>query len=256
MSVDSFVRRSLKTAGLVPGLVNRRKVGDLVLLLYHQVGVDKGEISLTVDALERQLRTLSGEDRPMSLDDALADGERGGVVVTFDDGFRDFHENALPLLVRHNIPALLYLATSMVGRPDGVTWGQLQEATSTRLVSVGSHTHGHTDLSHASEAEADGEMRKSKELIEDNLGVPCRHFAFPWAVGSEAALRVADHYFESTALEAWRTNRRGRIDPHRLGRTPILRSDGHAFFRAKVRGMLDSEAAFYRVLGRGPWRFK
>ena len=84
-------------------------------------------------------------------------------------------------------------------------------------------------------------MRRSKELIEDRLGTACRHFAYPWGVGSPAADAVARRLFDTAAIDGWRTNRWGAIDPHRLGRTPILRSDGTVFFRVKVRGMLDSE---------------
>jgi hypothetical protein len=58
--------------------------------------------------------------------------------------------------------------------------------------------------------------------------------------------------FDSAALR-WATNRAGRIDRYRLGRTPVLRSDGPLLFRAKVRGLLDGEALFYRLTGRGPW---
>ena len=64
--------------------------------------------------------------------------------------------------------------------------------------------------------------------------------------------RAARRLFRSAALDAWRTNRAGRIDPYRLGRVPILRSDGRFFFRRKVRGELDSRL-LYRALGRGPW---
>jgi hypothetical protein len=96
-------------------------------------------------------------------------------------------------------------------------------------------------------------MQRSKELIEERLGTACEHFAYPWAVGSAAADRAARRLFRSAALDAWRTNRAGRTDPYRLGRVPILRSDGRFFFRRKVRGELDSEALLYRALGRGPW---
>jgi hypothetical protein len=96
-------------------------------------------------------------------------------------------------------------------------------------------------------------MRRSKDLIEERLGTACTHFAYPWAVGSPAADRVARRLFRTAALDAWRTNRAGRIDPHRLGRVPILRSDGRFFFRRKVKGELDSESLLYRALGRGPW---
>ena len=96
-------------------------------------------------------------------------------------------------------------------------------------------------------------MRRSKELIEDRLGVDCQHFAYPWAVGGGPADRVARRLFRTAALDAWRTNRAGRIDPYRIGRVPTVQSDGRFFFRRKVRGELDSEAWLYRALGRGPW---
>jgi hypothetical protein len=109
------------------------------------------------------------------------------------------------------------------------------------------------NLSRATVEAADSEMRRSKQLIEDHVQAPCRHFAYPWGVASAGADRAARRHFDTAALDGWKTNRRGRIDPHRLGRTPILRSDGRLFFRAKVGGVLDSEALVYRALGRGPW---
>jgi peptidoglycan/xylan/chitin deacetylase (PgdA/CDA1 family) len=247
-------RTAVKAAALPWGLLRGRQPGDLVILLWHRVGAGGREIDVPADRFEEQMAILAETGEVRSLDEALRDGT-GGVVVTFDDGFRDFHERALPVLIRHRIPAVLYLATGLVdGGPDALSWTQLEEASATGLVTVGGHTHGHTDLSGASGEVAEEEMRRCKELIEDRLGVACRHFAYPWAVGSSAADRVARELFDSAALDAWRTNRRGRIDPHRLGRTPVLRGDGPRFFGAKVRGMLDGEAVAFRVLRRGPWR--
>jgi len=258
MTAATMSRRAIKSVGLLPGLATPRRRGDIVLLLYHRIGVEDGEIGLPARAFERQMRTLADDDRPLSLDRAIDGDDRGGVVVTVDDGYADFYENALPILVRTRVPAILYLATGLVrnngGPADRLSWAQLAEAVATGLVTIGSHTHNHADLSRADEREAEVEMRRSKELIEDHLGTPCQHFAFPWAVASDAARRASASLFRSSALPAWRTNRRGRIDRQSLGRTPVLRSDGHVFFRAKVRGMLDGEAFFYRIARRGPWR--
>jgi O-antigen ligase len=248
------VRALVKAAALPWGLASRRRPGDVVILLYHRVGAGEREIDVPTDVFDEQVAMLAQSGEVRSLEQALLD-ERGGVVVTFDDGFRDFHEHVVPTLVRHRVPAMLYLATGLIdGSPEALTWSQLEEVVSTGLVEVGGHTHGHTDLSRADEGAADVEMRRCRDLIEDRLGRPCRHFAYPWAVGSPAADRVARRMFDSAALDAWRTNRRGRIDRHRLGRTPVLRGDGSLFFRAKARGMLDSERIAYRVLHRGPWR--
>ena len=248
------VRTAVKAWALPWGILRRRRPGDLVILLYHRVGAGGREIDVPAGRFEEQMAILAEAGEVRSLDEALRDGT-GGVVVTFDDGFRDFHERALPALVRHRIPAVLYLATGLVdGGPDALSWTQLEEASATGLVTVGGHTHGHTDLSRASGEAAEEEMRRCKDLIEDRLGAACRHFAYPWAVGSSAADRVARELFDSAALDAWRTNRRGRIDPHRLGRTPVLRGDGPRFFGPKARGMLDAEGMAYRILRRGPWR--
>ena len=263
---SSLARKAVKAAMLPGGIVTRRRAGDVVILLYHRVGGRGGEIDLPAGVFERQLAILAERERVVTLDQALS-GDGGGVVVTVDDGYRDFRDTVLPLLARYRIPAVLYLATGLVAgerasgaRPHGapelgeeLTWPMLAEAVASGLVTVGAHTHGHTDLSKASEQVCQDEMARSKELIEDRLGVACRHFAYPWAVASPTADRVARRLFDSAALDAWRTNRAGAIDPWRLGRVPILASDGLAFFRAKVQGRLDGEALAYRLLGRGPW---
>lgn len=253
------VRKGVKAAVILPGIFSRRRPGDLVILLYHRVGAGDREIDLSAESFARQIAELTERDRVLSLPKALSDGGSGGVVITFDDGYRDFHEHVLPVLVRHQVPATLYLATGLVDGegpecPDAMTWTQLQEAMDTGLVTIGAHTHNHVNVSRLTESEAEVEMQRPKELIEDRLGVPCQHFAYPFAVASPQADRAARRLFRSAAMDAWRTNRRERIDPYRLGRTPILRSDGRLFFRAKVHGWLDAEALAYRVLGRGPWR--
>jgi peptidoglycan/xylan/chitin deacetylase (PgdA/CDA1 family) len=76
---------------------------------------------------------------------------------------------------------------------------------SSGFVTVGSHTHSHISLSSAPERETEDEIRRSKELMEDRLGAPCRHFAYPFAVGSAGADRAARRLFDTAAVDAWRT---------------------------------------------------
>jgi peptidoglycan/xylan/chitin deacetylase (PgdA/CDA1 family) len=258
-----LARKAAKATALMGGILTRRRRGDVVFLLYHRVGDRGGEIELPQAMFEEQMAHLAEREPVLTLHQAVSNGHQGGVVVSFDDGYIDFHHQVLPILEKYRVPTVLYLATGLVAeeresndhRGDAITWSQLGETVATGLVTVGAHTHSHADLSRANERTSEDEMLRSKNLIEDRLGVACRHFAYPFAVGSEAADRVARRLFDTAALTAWKTNRPGRTDPYRLGRTPVLRSDGHVFFRAKVRGLLDGEALFYRALGRGPWRF-
>jgi hypothetical protein len=254
----SAVARKVAKLGVTPlGMLGRRRPRDVLILGYHRVGVGDAEIDMPVRTFARQLDLLSAEGEVRSLDDALDDG--GAIVITFDDGTRDFYERVLPMLVERRLPVLLYLATAMTEDPEplglgpGLTWSMIEEAVASGFVTIGSHTHRHANLARLDSREADEEMRRSKELIEDRLSLPCRHFAYPWGVASHDADQVARRLFDTAALDGWRTNRWGQIDPHRLGRTPILKSDGVAFFRLKAKGMLDGERHLYRAFGRGPW---
>ncbi|HEX5938641.1 MAG TPA: glycosyltransferase [Actinomycetota bacterium] len=260
-SIDSVVRIGVKAAALPMGFAHRRRAGDVVILCYHRVGAGGREIDVPRGRFADHLAALADMGNVVPLDAAMSDGV-GGVVLTFDDGFRDFHEHVLPQLERFGLPAVLYLATGFVGAGDprssvapeeALTWTMLEEAVATGLVTVGSHTHSHVDLSLATEGEAEDEMRRSREMIEDRLDRPCEHFAYPWGKASPAAERVARRTFATAAIGGWQTNEAGQIDPHRLGRTPVLRSDAGIFFRAKARGRLEGEGLAYRVLRRGPW---
>ena len=177
MAVTGLARKASKAAVLPLGVGTRRRAGDSVILLYHRVGASDREIDIPVETFTRQLRMLVDEGSVITLADA-AGGRSGGVVLTFDDGFADFHRTVVPLLVRFGLPATLYLATGLVqgeshAPPNGeaLTWSQLQEAVATGLVNVGSHTHSHADLSHAPADVIEDEMRRSKDLIEQRLGV-------------------------------------------------------------------------------------
>ena len=257
--LTDVARKAIKTAVLPAGPFVRRRAGDLVVLLYHRIADHGREIDLPASVFDRQLATLASSDRVVTLDDGLARlaaRSPGGVVVSFDDGTADFYEEALPLLTRYRLPAILYLATgAVVEASDGcaIGWAQLRDAVNTGFVSIGAHTHSHADLSRATEEEARREMERSKAMIEDRLGVACRHFAYPWGVASPGADRAARSIFDSAAL-GWGTNRSGRTDFHRLDRTPVLRNDTALFFRAKTKGLLDGEAVAYRAMRRGPWR--
>jgi peptidoglycan/xylan/chitin deacetylase (PgdA/CDA1 family) len=251
--VGSLERKTVRAASIPLGFAARRRRGDVLILCYHRVGVGDRAVDVSLPAFRRQLDLLARTGLVRSLDDALASPE-GGVVITIDDGYRDFTDHVLPLLVDRGLPALLYLATGLVASADGagassdsLTWPMLRQAAATGLVTFGSHTHGHVDLSERSTADAETEMRTSRELIEDRLGVPCRHFAYPWGRASQAAEQPARALFDTAALVGWTVNRRGEVDPHRLGRIPVQRSDGSMFFRAKTLGLLHAETPAYRA---------
>ncbi len=243
--------------------VARPPAPGVVVLAYHRVGGGtKLELDVPTDVFADQMSYLDRTQAAETLDNcvtALADSSGPtAVAVTFDDGTADFVDNALPALVANRIPATYYIATQFVEeqRPfpdDGlpITWAGLEEALSTGLVSIGSHTHSHAVLDKLSPSAVDDELQRSKGLIEDKLGVTPHHFAYPKGVfgGTLNEAQVARHH-RSAALANSGVNRYGATNPMRLDRTPIQQSDHMSFFRKKTDGGLRLEGQMRTLLNR------
>ncbi|MEM7582209.1 MAG: trifunctional glycosyltransferase/class I SAM-dependent methyltransferase/polysaccharide deacetylase [Acidobacteriota bacterium] len=177
-------------------------VGDrLPILMYHRVA-DEGSEALapyrvTVSAFEEQLRYLRDHGyRSIDLADwyqfVVFGGAlpRGAVLITFDDGYRDFQDNAWPLLEQYGFSATVFLVAEKIGATNdwdaeyGETiellgWRELRQLQAAG-VSFGSHTATHPWLPSVSWRQAAREMRRSKQILEQGLGIPINALAYPW----------------------------------------------------------------------------
>jgi peptidoglycan/xylan/chitin deacetylase (PgdA/CDA1 family) len=258
--------RGMKTVAAAADRVHPPGHG-VVVLLYHRVGAGSGvDVDMPVELFHEQMAEIAASGRAASLDNALAaladaePPEHDPVVITFDDGTADIVEHALPVLVRHHVPATVYLATDFVDRgvdfPDDgrpLSWAAVREAVSTDLVTIGSHTHRHLLLDRLPPQEVNTELARSVELIGEHTGTDARHFAYPKGeggiLGGIADLAVRRH-FESAAVADLRVNPYGTTDPYRLSRSPIQTSDGMRWFRKKLGGGMRLEGTLRKVLNQ------
>ncbi len=236
----------------------------LVILIYHRVGGrSASQIDLSTARFDAQVAELADARRLVSLDEGLrrleaADLADCPVVLTFDDGTADWVDEALPVLVRHGVPATFYVATDFVERgvpfpADGqpISWSGLAELVASGLATIGSHTHTHALLDRADGPEAASELDRSTDLLGERLGIECAHFAYPKALrGSPAAEREVRGRFRSATLAGSRANEAG-ADVHRLTRTPIQVADGMRWFRRKAAGGMRLEDSARSLLNRG-----
>ena len=172
------------------------------ILLYHSVSshASKGFYPWTVtpEQFAGQMRELAVRGyTPIKVSDfaEILMGKRtwipqNPVLITFDDGFADFYETALPILKEHHFVATLYVITGFVGGtsqwlspeegPDRamLRWEEI-EGLPEEGIEIGAHTQTHPQLDTISLRSARGEILKSKELLETHLGAPVRSFAYP-----------------------------------------------------------------------------
>ena len=260
------LRQVLKTGAAAMDVIRRPQHG-ITILIYHRVGAGNGgQMDLSLDMFEDQLRWLRDTQRVITLDQAadelVSEGAVApGVVLTFDDGTSDWVDHVLPALERFSTPATFYVATEFVdegvpfpgdGRP--LDWVAVRELASSELVTIGSHTHRHLLLDRLPDEQIGDELDRSVELLAEHLDRPVVHFAYPKAVaGSPAADAAVRSRFRTAVLAGTRANVVG-ADLYRLARSPVQPSDGNRWFQRKATGGLGAEDEIRHLANRVRYR--
>jgi peptidoglycan/xylan/chitin deacetylase (PgdA/CDA1 family) len=129
------------------------------------------------------------------------------IALTFDDGFRNLLDHAIPVLDRLRLPATIFVVSRYCGRSND--WPS-QHAGVPRLslmgwddlaglppgISTGAHTDTHPDLNGLPETECEKELGDCQNQIEQRLGKPVRWLAYPYGSGSANVRSAAARHFD------------------------------------------------------------
>jgi peptidoglycan/xylan/chitin deacetylase (PgdA/CDA1 family) len=130
--LKKHIKSALAAAAYKTGGLERYLTGQLsgraAVLMYHRVLPDSARadsfstdgIVVSPDTFARQMRLLSQRLRPLSMAEFLAclrtdQFPRNACLVTFDDGWFDNHQYALPILAETRVPATVFIATDYIG---------------------------------------------------------------------------------------------------------------------------------------------
>ena len=162
------------------------------ILMYHYIrdtapgeGPTGRNLSVSPQDFEAQMRLLVSKGyMTLSLDEVVEAWQTGqplppqSVVLTFDDGYEDFFTAARPILRALDLKATVYIITGRVGQPGYMTWEQIQQLADEGFT-IGSHTVTHLSLPTLSAANLATELTRSRQTLEETLGRPVVHFAYP-----------------------------------------------------------------------------
>lgn len=182
-------------------------VQPIPILLYHSVssrpapGIAPFAVSPSV--FERHLDLIAASHRVVTISE-LAEWLAGGamtsppgIVVTFDDGFADNLEKAVPLLQARGMRATVYITTGYLdGRAGGeeppgemLSWAAPSELEEARF-EIGAHGHRHRPLDVLALPEVAVDIGRSKASLESRLGHRVATFAYPQGYRDQAVREV------------------------------------------------------------------
>lgn len=249
-------------APILPPLSPASKIVQVPILMYHHVSdtppqnILIGSLTVTPTMFKRQLDYLQQQDYHTITFNQLFDALYFGaplpprpIILTFDDGYADVYQFALPLLQQHHFTATFYIISGKVGWQGYMDWGNLQDSLR-RGMQIGSHTVHHVDVGKTylnSPALAQVELQQSKATLEKNLGIVIQQFCYP----SGEPFRSESIFLQQHIVALlWQDGYTGATtDP---GRTGIDQSSQAPFALLRIR--VDGRETFNEFVQNLPWQ--
>lgn len=224
-------------------LLGQRQPSSAVSIYYHQVFPEqRARFARQMDYLQRLTEPIRA-DRTEPL--------RAGVryaMVTTDDGWSSFVENALPEMRARNIPVTIFVIAGRLGDSMGEAADHIMSDTELRalapdlasgLVTIGSHTSTHACLTTLNRSDAWREVTESRARLEQVLDRTVNLFCFPFSMENAEAVELCraagyERVFGGRPAPALR-------DPHEflIGRMRADPDDGMFEFHLKLMGAYD-----------------
>jgi peptidoglycan/xylan/chitin deacetylase (PgdA/CDA1 family) len=206
---EPAARRAIKSvfyAGYTHGMraIPRRLLAAarrqrVVVFCYHRVNDDmRDSLTVGVEQFDEQMDLLARMYPVVSIEDVVdgtfeRDTARPAVAVTFDDGYRDNWQLAVPILARHRIPAAFFVSTGMIGTDrafehdlirlghalptmDWENLARMQEMGFT----IGAHTVTHINCARVDAETLRRELTDSRDTLRSRLGIERPIFAYPF----------------------------------------------------------------------------
>jgi peptidoglycan/xylan/chitin deacetylase (PgdA/CDA1 family) len=225
------------------GLHKRLLRGKAVVATFHSVTPDRsdGALRCSVQDFEHYCAFFARHMKVVSFTRLVEDvsGRRplgGELSITFDDGYADNADLALPVLERWSLPATFFVATSFMEssaqpfwdtdagiKSRWMSWPQVVQLAKAGH-EIGGHTCEHADLGAISLSDTESELRRSRDELLKKIGIAPIHFAVPFG-RSFPALEAAANIAQGLGYKSMSLCRGGIVpslaNPMQLERWPI-----------------------------------
>ena len=116
------------------------------------------------------------------------------ILLTIDDAFKSFYDQAWPILKNDKIPFLLFVNTREIGSNGYMTWEQIKEISKEKFVHIGNHSYSHDYLVDKTIDEISNDINLSITDFKNNLGYNSSFFSYPFGEYSNSFKKIIKKY--------------------------------------------------------------
>ena len=231
----------------------------LPVLLYHHVGPEREGtmrgLTVSPERFEKHVRWLARRGyKGICPSDWLRWRQMGKglpekpVLITFDDGYEDLFEHALPVLRRYGFGGAVYVATKLLGGTNAWDeargWGTMRLMTAEQIrfwvtqgIEFGAHSRTHADLTSLDARELTQEVAGSASDLESLLGMRAVSFAYPYGLRNERVHECVRGAFDLAFIADDQDEGVNDLhtDPHLLLRTMVQSDDSLLALECRAR---------------------
>jgi peptidoglycan/xylan/chitin deacetylase (PgdA/CDA1 family) len=260
----------IRSAAWLAGSRGRVEERGIRILFYHRIADDGDDLAVPPRRFREQMNYLASAGfrvlDVVHVADLLARGEipQRTIGLSFDDGYLDVAEDALPLLSELGFRATVFIATGVTeGRasfewyprqPPLLTWDEIVRLDSGVTLQFEAHSVTHPNLLTMDDQGAADEITDSRHELEARLGRPVTAFSYPAGLFGERERRLVVQAGYRVAVSCRPGVNHLSTDRFALRRRQIDAHDRLLDFRAKVGGGHDTPLplrGFYRRVRYG-----
>ena len=155
-------------------------------LMYHRFNENKyPSTNVQMDIFKKQINIIKNKNYEFEIPknfDLLFNKPKSKkkILITIDDAFSSFYENAWPFLKENKIPFILFVSTQPVGKKGYMTWNQIKEVEKENFAFIGNHSHSHEYLLDFSFSDFKKDIDNSIRIFNEKLGYNPIFFSYPF----------------------------------------------------------------------------
>ena len=154
--------------------------------MYHRFNENKyPSTNIKIDIFKSHIEIIKINDfefyNPKKFDEEFnVPKSKKKILLTIDDGFSSFYENAWPYLKENKIPFILFISTEAVGKNGYMTWDEIKEIEKDENSYLGNHSHSHEYLINYNFKDFKNDIDKSIKIFTNNIGYNPIFFSYPF----------------------------------------------------------------------------